>query len=112
MMHLRSLYFDQGVYRYKAKLVRCVDGDTAEFDVDCGFSITHRIMARMTGVDTPERGHPDYKKATAMLENLIATRTDKDGYVEIYTGKTGKYGRWLVTIDGVNKVLAEKWPYG
>ena len=29
MMHLRSLYFDQGVYRYKAKLVRCVDGDTA-----------------------------------------------------------------------------------
>ena len=98
-------------YTYKAKLVRCVDGDTAVFDVDCGFYIQHRIYARLTGVDTPERGQPDYKKATVMLENLIAMQTDEEGYVVIYTGKTGKYGRWLVEIKEVNKVLAEKWPY-
>ena len=98
-------------YTYKAKLVRCVDGDTAVFDVDCGFYIQHRIYARLTGVDTPERGQSDYKKATVMLENLIAMQTDEEGNVVIHTGKTGKYGRWLVEIKEVNKVLAEKWPY-
>ena len=36
---------------------------------------------------------------------------DPDGYITIKTHKTGKYGRWLVDIDNVNKALAEKWPY-
>jgi hypothetical protein len=33
-------------------------------------------------------------------------------WVVIRTSKTGKYGRWLVEIDGVNDRLAEIWPYG
>ena len=53
----------------------------------------------------------DYKKATAMLENLIATQCDNEGYFDITTSKTGKYGRWIVDIKNVNSVLAEKWPY-
>tara|TARA_B100000519_G_scaffold163972_1_gene147123 strand:- start:2873 stop:3172 length:300 start_codon:yes stop_codon:yes gene_type:complete len=99
------------MHEYRAKLIRCVDGDTAIFLVDCGFHIHHEITTRLVGVNTPERGKPDFKKATAMLENLIATNQDKDGWITIKTGKTGKYGRWLVDIEGVNKVLAEKWPY-
>ena len=99
------------MYQYKAKLIRCVDGDTADLDVDLGFHLTARIRGRLIGVNTPERGRPDYKKATVMLENLIATQSDEEGYFTISTGKTGKYGRWLVDIHGVNKVLAEKWPY-
>ena len=98
-------------YTYKAKLVRCVDGDTAVFDVDCGFHITHRIYARLSGVNTPERGQPDFERSTAMLENLIATESDEEGYVVIHTQKTGKYGRWLVDIKNVNVVLAQRWPY-
>ena len=99
------------MYQYKAKLVRCVDGDTADLDVDLGFYITIRIRCRLLGVNTPERGKPDYKRATAMLENLIATQSDEEGYFVISTEKTGKYGRWIVDIEGVNSVLAEKWPY-
>ena len=98
-------------HKYRAKLIRCVDGDTAEFVVDCGFYIQYRIMARLLGVNTPERGKPDYKKATLMLYNLIATKTDEEGWVSISTHKTGKYGRWLVEIEDVNSVLAEVWPY-
>ena len=98
-------------YTYRAKLVRCVDGDTAVFDVDCGFHIQHRIYARLTGVDTPERGQSDYKKATAMLENLIGMQADEEGYFTVQTGKTGKYGRWLVDIQNVNMAMAERWPY-
>ena len=102
------------MYRYnefRAKLIRCVDGDTAEFMVDCGFNIRHKIMARLINVNTPERGKPDYKKATLMLYNLIAVQTDEGGWVSIKTHSTGKYGRWLVEIDEVNSVLAEVWPY-
>lgn len=98
-------------YTYRAKLVRCVDGDTAVFDVDCGFHIHHRIYARLSGVDTPERGQENFGIATNMLHNLINLQEDEDGYVMIHTEKTGKYGRWLVTIDEVNKTLAERWPY-
>ena len=46
-----------------------------------------------------------------MLENLVIANQDNEGYVIINTDKTGKYGRWLVNIEGVNSVLAEKWPY-
>jgi len=99
------------MYNYNAKVVRCVDGDTVDFEVDLGFKIFVSIRTRLIGVDTPERGQDDYKKATMMLENLLLAQTNEDGNVVIQTEKTGKYGRYLVEIDGVNKVLAQKWPY-
>tara|TARA_R100000005_G_C4895667_1_gene140268 strand:+ start:77 stop:385 length:309 start_codon:yes stop_codon:yes gene_type:complete len=98
-------------YSYRAKLIRCVDGDTADLDVDLGFYLTARIRCRLTGVNTPERGQVNFKEATAMLETLIKEQSDEEGYFNITTGKTGKYGRWLVVIDGVNTVLAKRWPY-
>ena len=98
-------------YKYRAKLIRCVDGDTADLEIDLGFYMTARIRCRLLGVDTPERGQPDYKKATAMLENLIAMERDEEGYFTITTHKTGKYGRWIVYIPNVNNTLAVKWPY-
>lgn len=99
------------MYQYRARLVRCVDGDTADLDVDLGFHLTARIRCRLLGVDTPERGKPDFKKATVMLENLIAMECDEEGYFPITTHKTGKYGRWIVYIPNVNNTLSEKWPY-
>ena len=99
------------MYQYRARLVRCVDGDTADLDIDLGFYLTARIRGRLLGVNTPERGKPDFGIATAMLENLIASVRDEDGYFTVRTEKTGKYGRWIVDIDNVNSVLAERWPY-
>jgi micrococcal nuclease len=98
-------------YKYRARLVRCVDGDTADLDVDLGFYLTARIRCRLTGVNTPERGQANFKEATNILEDLIKQQSDASGYFNIITGKTGKYGRWLVVIDGVNTVLAKRWPY-
>ena len=78
-------------YKYRARLVRCVDGDTADLDVDLGFYLTARIRCRLTGVDTPERGKANFKEATEMLEDLIKQQSDEEGYFNITTGKTGKY---------------------
>ena len=96
---------------YRAKVMRTVDGDRVEFSVDLGFNICITIRTRLLGVDTPERGHPDWAKATTVLENLLNEQKDEEGYVIIETQKTGKYGRWLVDIPGVNESLAKVWPY-
>ena len=97
---------------YRAKVNRVVDGDTVDFEVDLGFYISIRIRTRLLGVDTPERGRQDFAKATNILIDLLEQQKDEEGYVMIETGKTGKYGRWLVNIKGVNESLAKVWPYG
>ena len=99
------------MFEYNLKLVKIFDGDTVEVDIDLGFYMNATIRGRLVGVDTPERGKPDFKKATAMLENLIASESDEEGYFIVSTEKTGKYGRWLVSIENVNSILAERWPY-
>jgi micrococcal nuclease len=99
------------MYEYRARLIRCVDGDTADFEVDLGFKVFVKVRTRLLGVNTPERGKVDYLKATLMLESLIEGKADPSGYITIKTHKTGKYGRWLVEIDGVTSELAKIWPY-
>ena len=43
------------MYQYKAKVLKVLDGDTVDIDLDLGFNI---ILAnqrvRMAGIDTPE----------------------------------------------------------
>ena len=97
---------------YRAKVNRVVDGDTVDFEVDLGFHISISIRTRLLGVDTPERGRQDFAKATNILIDLLEQQKDEEGYVMIETKKTGKYGRWLVNIKGVNESLAKVWPYG
>lgn len=108
------------MYEYRARVKRVVDGDTVDFVVDLGFKVHMVIRTRLLGVDTPERGHEDWAKAKAMCQNLLyesAGIHNPDGFpveteVIIRTSKTGKYGRWLVQIDGVTDELAKIWPYG
>ena len=43
------------MYEYKCKLVRVVDGDTIDVDIDLGFGVWMRNQRiRMYGIDTPE----------------------------------------------------------
>ena len=98
------------MYEYRAKLIKCVDGDTADFLVDLGFKVFKEIRTRFLGVDTPERGQADYYVARDALGcSQRARRTKKEDVIK--TGKTGKYGRWLVDIPNVNIAMAERWPY-
>ena len=65
------------MYEYNAKVDRVVDGDTVDFIVDLGFNINIKIRTRLIGVDTPERGHPDWKKATETCARLLGSVADK-----------------------------------
>ena len=98
-------------YLRRAKVLRVVDGDTVDLEVDLGYHVSLTIRGRLLGINTPERGQPDFALATKALASLLEENTDEDGYVSVKSTKTGKYGRWLVEIVGVNQVLEQKWPY-
>ena len=92
---------------YPAVVVRWVDGDTVDLDVDLGFHVRGMLRFRLTGINTPERGNPGWAEATARARELAP----EGRHVLALTRKEGdKYGRWLAHIileDGrtVNEVL-------
>ena len=43
------------MYKYKAKIIRVVDGDTVDVDIDLGFGVwLNNQRIRLYGIDTPE----------------------------------------------------------
>ena len=59
------------MFEYKARIKRIVDGDTLDLQVDLGFNIMINIRGRLVGVNTPERGHEDFYKASAACRDLL-----------------------------------------
>jgi len=81
-------------FRYKATIVRWVDGDTVDCEVDLGFYTVSRQRFRLDGINTPERGQPGY--ADAIL--LASEQCPVGSKVEIESTKTEKFGRWLAVV--------------
>lgn len=83
-------------YTYLAKLVRLIDADTVELDVDLGFKVYHRIIVRLDRLNAPERSNPNHKAAFQWLQ----TQLYGNGPLRIVTrkDKQEKYGRYLAEI--------------
>ena len=86
------------MYEYRTKVVRVVDGDTVDVDIDLGFGVwLRKSRIRLLGVDTPESRTRDKEEkkyglaAKAFLKKSLGTnpilKTTKDG--------KGKFGRIL-----------------
>ncbi len=96
---------------YRVTIVRHVDADSSEIDVDAGFDLSIRMTARWFGIDAPERHTVAGKAATARVNELLPP-----GSVCLFQavkGKKEKYGRYLGTFllhDGtdVNQLLVEE----
>ena len=84
------------VYRLKA-LVRVIDGDTVDLDLDLGFSLTLRQRVRLYGVDAPELRSKDPAEKAKGLESqaFVAQWFEQPGPVLVRTSKEEKYGRML-----------------
>ena len=86
-------------YNYSAKLVRVVDGDTADAMIDLGFNVWVKKRIRFYGVDTWEcrtRNKEEKVKglaAKAYVKDLLEN-SDK-GKFKIVSHGVGKYGRCL-----------------
>lgn len=91
-------------YRYKAKMVRVVDGDTIDFNIDLGFHVWMLIRVRLEGVNTPEvhgvkHASEEYQeglRAMDYVEDWFEENASE--WCEVETQKTGKYGRWIAKV--------------
>lgn len=100
------------MYQYRAKVVRVVDGDTVDVDIDQGFDdwkVDQRI--RLSNFDAPETRTRDLDEkirgleATAFLETLIQPGDEVVLDSREYRGERGKYGRIigdLITAAGAS----------
>tara|TARA_S200002703_G_scaffold123383_1_gene109328 strand:+ start:2774 stop:3145 length:372 start_codon:yes stop_codon:yes gene_type:complete len=106
------------MYKYGAKLLRVVDGDTADVMIDLGFDTWVKARLRFKGVDTWEkrtRNLEEKAKGIAASEFTKKYMEMNDGQFVIQSYGKGKYGRVLaeifIDIDGeetsLNKLLIE-----
>ena len=91
------------MYEYRVKILKVVDGDTVDVDIDLGFGVWLRDeRVRIMGIDTPESRTRDKVEkvfglaAKARLKQLLGksailkTQVDKSG-----EDMKGKFGRIL-----------------
>jgi micrococcal nuclease len=84
------------MYEYKARLIKVVDGDTIDIEIDLGLHIFHEVRCRLFGLNAPERYTPAGPAATEWLTvQLVQHPTFM---IRTYKDKTEKYGRYLVSI--------------
>ena len=91
------------MYEYRARLVKVVDGDTVDVDIDLGFGIWMKDeRVRIMGIDTPESRTRDKveklfgKAASARVKELL----EEDIILKTQIARNGedmkgKYGRIL-----------------
>jgi micrococcal nuclease len=84
------------MYEYNVRILRVVDGDTVDVDIDLGFGMIYKKQrVRLHGIDTPEsrtRDKEEKKYGKAAKAHLELLLTDK---VRMLCHDKGKFGRIL-----------------
>ena len=89
------------MYEYNCKVVRVIDGDTVDVDIDLGFDVwLTKQRIRLFGVDTPESRTRDMveKKFGILAKNFVKGRLPVASMQVLRTrldDSRGKFGRIL-----------------
>ena len=88
------------MYEYRCKIVKVIDGDTVDVDIDLGFGVwLHKDRIRLHGIDTPESRTRDLdeKKYGLKAKKLVETFMPVGSIQTLITekDKSGKFGRIL-----------------
>jgi micrococcal nuclease len=89
------------MYEYHCKVVRIIDGDTVDVDIDLGFDVwLTKQRIRLFGVDTPESRTRDMveKKFGILAKNFVKGRLPVASMQVLRTrldDSRGKFGRIL-----------------
>ena len=99
------------MFTYTATVMRWIDGDTVDLEIDLGFKTAVKDRFRLYGIDTPElrpkkadfaseeERREEIKKADAALaycEKIAPVGTRL--VVRTFKDEKGKYGRWLADL--------------
>ena len=88
------------------EVVRVVNGDTVDAQIDLGFGIKTDQRLQLLDCNAPEEGQPGYEEARDKLQQLLAA-----GPITLQTTKMDGFRRWLsyLSVDSadVNATLAE-----
>jgi micrococcal nuclease len=105
------------VYEYRAELIKVVDGDTVDVDIDLGFGVwLKNERVRIMGIDTPESRTSDKVEKLFGLaaKNRVKKMLEKNIVLKTFAAKDGedmkgKFGRILgdFYIESEGKLLTE-----
>ena len=104
------------MYEYKCKIVRIVDGDTVDVDIDLGFGVWMRKQRiRMYGIDTPESRTSDKvekKYGLAAKDFLVKWTNAGELTLRTFKDDRGKFGRilgelWWGGKQNINQLLVD-----
>jgi micrococcal nuclease len=86
------------MYEYRVKIVKVVDGDTVDVDIDLGFGVwLKKQRVRLFGIDTPESRTRDLveKRFGNMEKDYLKSRLSSGAILGTRLDKKGKFGRIL-----------------
>ena len=88
------------MYEYRCKLIKVIDGDTMDIDIDLGFGVWLKgERVRLYGIDTPESRTRDLEeKRYGLAAKSFATKFLDDEWLVLKTKEydaKGKFGRIL-----------------
>jgi micrococcal nuclease len=89
------------MYKYKINIVKVVDGDTVDVDIDLGFStVLKKQRVRLMGIDTPESRTRDLveKKFGKASKKHLKGLLESAESLSLISHDKGKFGRILGTI--------------
>ena len=89
------------MFEYNFKLVKVVDGDTIDVDIDLGFGVWLRNQRiRMMGIDTPESRTRDLeeKKLGLLEKDKLQTLLANGKVIKTFKDAKGKFGRILADV--------------
>lgn len=85
-------------YQYPVKIIKIIDGDTVDVDIDLGFGIWIRNeRIRLYGIDTPESRTRDKveKRYGLYAKNYLKSYLGKTSTLRTKKDGKGKFGRIL-----------------
>lgn len=100
----------QKLYTYSAQVLKVVDADTFDLDIDIGFRASMKPRVRLRGINCPEAGTKKGEKARAFVEDVLGAGggsasiveaeppRSRDTQVIIRSYKIGKFGRYIVDL--------------
>jgi len=90
-------------FKFPAKLVEVVDGDTLRCDLDLGFHMWLRdVLVRLERIDTPEtrtKNKLEKEAGLAVQRWLRLYLADRKNVFQVHSYELDKYGRVLGDVD-------------